>query len=210
MLRLAAFFSQTWTDRSVIRSWERWCLTLHVFLPRLRLIYSKEPPYIHNNTLSLTFGGGGVILTLGIWHKESQVSFVLMTCCICGCWPLTGMEMNFFDHLALWLVNSKIYQYILKFTSHFYIKALMCTEQYKLKRKQASQQLQARRRRQCRSERAANRTKRRTLYKPVCGNCEESGGNLTVTSDHNGSLFVFVLDQLVYSLFDSYYFLIIY
>ena len=27
-------------------------------------------------------------------------------------------------------------------------------------------------------------------HKPVCGDCEESGGNLqTVTSDHNGSLF---------------------
>ena len=37
-------------------------------------------------------------------------------------------------------------------------------------------------------------------HKPVCGNCEESGGNLqTVTRDHNSSLFVFVLDQLVSS-----------
>ena len=47
------------------------------------------------------------------------------------------------------------------------------------------------RRRQCRSERAANGTKRRTLEMPH-GTCAgRARGDLTVTSDHNGSFFFF-------------------
>ena len=37
------------------------------------------------------------------------------------CVRMAGMEINFFVRLPLWLVNSKIYQSLNIFTSHFYI-----------------------------------------------------------------------------------------